>query len=275
MRARSNPAAPPWAKKAERLLDYSGVRQGWAPTTSTDALGCGHYGCVYALPDPGVVLKFTSDPTEVSFIKRAMEIGDWPEGIVEYYAVREVEMTYRKRPIFAIWRESAFSVGLPSSGYGRPKDYEEQSMAHFHKRLQQFKEHAARFKQMIDKKKGAARSAFLAEIDSLEQWAWDHIALEDAEGRSRPEGWGYMYARLESQRGARRAAASLRACRILAEMMANEYLSDLVGGALDFYLDNGILLADVHANNVGQVHRDGYDQWVITDPGHAVELSAS
>lgn len=59
-------------------------------------------------------------------------------------------------------------------------------------------------------------------------------------------------------------------------MEHNNPMSQQVGAALAFYLDNDILLADVHPNNVGTVKRDDeYDEqtlWVITDPGHAVFL---
>ena len=50
-------------------------------------------------------------------------------------------------------------------------------------------------------------------------------------------------------------------------------------GAFEFYLDKGILLADVHTNNVGVIeYRDEYADrhsttWAITDPGHAVFLT--
>jgi hypothetical protein len=42
-----------------------------------------------------------------------------------------------------------------------------------------------------------------------------------------------------------------------------------VGEALAHYLENGILLADVHSNNLGL---DSEGEVLITDPGHAVEF---
>jgi hypothetical protein len=70
--------------------------------------------------------------------------------------------------------------------------------------------------------------------------------------------------------GARRIAVALRACDLIAELMQNTDGCDLIGSALRYYLGEGILLADVHANNVGKVARTS--GWVITDPGHAVGL---
>jgi hypothetical protein len=79
--------------------------------------------------------------------------------------------------------------------------------------------------------------------------------------------------------GAHRAAAHLRECETLAEIMEHTFMSSRIGEALGFYLDNGMLLADVHANNVGVVTRPPdteYDEEhnvnVVTDPGHMVPL---
>jgi hypothetical protein len=51
-----------------------------------------------------------------------------------------------------------------------------------------------------------------------------------------------------------------------------------VGRALDYCLDRGVLLCDVHGNNVGKIECDpeeypGDLSWGITDPGHAVFLT--
>jgi hypothetical protein len=73
-------------------------------------------------------------------------------------------------------------------------------------------------------------------------------------------------------KGDSRLAVALHACEVSAEFMENEPVLDQVGKALAYYLENGILLADVHQNNIGVVRRDGYTYNVITDPGHAVDL---
>ena len=59
--------------------------------------------------------------------------------------------------------------------------------------------------------------------------------------------------------------------------MENTNHASEVGAALGFYLNEGILLADVHRQNIGQVTRADSDYGpqtytVITDPGHAVPL---
>jgi hypothetical protein len=64
---------------------------------------------------------------------------------------------------------------------------------------------------------------------------------------------------------------------MVVEMMRhNNPVVSSVGMAMDFYLDEGIVLADVHLNNIGKVQEEDYDGLVtaITDPGHAVFLNA-
>jgi len=66
---------------------------------------------------------------------------------------------------------------------------------------------------------------------------------------------------------------ALRAGHTADEMRMTE-AGLLIGGALRFYLSRGMLLADVHRNNIGEVVPKGYSDWelVITDPGHMVPL---
>jgi hypothetical protein len=75
------------------------------------------------------------------------------------------------------------------------------------------------------------------------------------------------------------AVAALNECASIAEVMEHTAENSTIGEALAFYLEHGILLADVHANNVGVATRppdDDYDDYhamnVITDPGHMVPL---
>jgi hypothetical protein len=105
------------------------------------------------------------------------------------------------------------------------------------------------------------------------------VSLDDVEGqRPGPAHPGWMTRSIEVSlkrfRGADRMAFALRASEILAEMMANEPGGYLVGQALEFYLERGFLLADVHWGNIGLVKRDDHSRPVpaIIDPGHAIPL---
>lgn len=264
---------PPWADRALKL-NWDAVEAAGLPLPvrssqkwKFEELGCGHYGCVMETSDPTIVFKLTSDPTEAEFIQLAKPLG-WPNGIVRYYAIMPLDFTFRRRTVYAIWREAAFDVGglQPRYGFDR-QDYELRSRQDFTHNLTAFKENAARFRDQL--KRSKKPDALWAEAKRLEQWAWNNVGLEDAQGA-----WGFRY--INNQRGAYRLAASYRACAVIAETMEHTYLSDLVGGAFSFYMDNGFLLADVHAGNVGRVNREDYDPgegpWVITDPGHVVVL---
>jgi len=262
---------PPWADKAMKKswdqLKSSGlplpiVPRGW----KFEDLGCGHYGCVFATEELGVVFKLTSDPTEARFIQLAKPLG-WPEGIVEYYGIVELDFTFRTRTVFAVWREEAYSVGKLDNLRYDPNDYESRSQRAFSTHLDRFRAHAARFRDTFKRSKDPQK--LLRETRRLEEWAWRRVDEEMAYGM-------YGYRAFDRLRGAERAAASWRACEYIAEMMENTYLSGLVGGAFKFYMDHGFLLADVHLGNVGQVKRDeDYTTmpWVITDPGHVVVVN--
>jgi len=236
----------------------------------TEELGCGHYGCVLETEDETIVFKLTSDPTEGEFIKLAGPLG-WPEGIVQYHGIIRLDFTYRNRPVYALWREAANEVGNIWN-YGRDDDYESRARNEFIANLLRFKDHAARFRDSLKR-----NSSLWGKAKRMEQWAWDTISLQDAEGE---RAWSSTWDRhptlrdypLDHLRGAERVAASWRACEIIAEQMASTYLSDKVGAAFAFYMDNGFLLADVHTGNIGRVWRDGSEPWVITDPGHVVVL---
>jgi hypothetical protein len=241
-----------------------------------EELGEGHYGVVYKTSDPGIVFKVTSDPTEAEFIKKAMPLG-WPEGIVEYKAIIEFEGSFRKRKTYGIWREAAFEVGLTVKHYGQ-LSYDERNAIEFQKYLQLFKRTAALARDTIQKKPAMLEYAM---SEKGKRWAWDAFDFDWIDPR-------IIGDKIYSQRmadqplsrftGWKRIAIALRACEALAEMMEhNNPMSQNVGAALGFYLDNGILLADVHGNNVGKVKRDDdygeQEPWVITDPGHAVFLN--
>jgi hypothetical protein len=76
-------------------------------------------------------------------------------------------------------------------------------------------------------------------------------------------------------KGARGAAYAVQACKIVAQEMIGEDVGYLIGEALFEFINEGLLLADVHANNVGMVLRGQQNPvWIITDPGHLVPLRA-
>jgi hypothetical protein len=73
---------------------------------------------------------------------------------------------------------------------------------------------------------------------------------------------------------AQKVAFIYQRLRVITEEMGSTAPGYLVGEALGELLDQGILLADVHRNNIGEVDLPDFSKWefVITDPGHMVAL---
>lgn len=270
---------PPWSDNliAENMDEM--IESGLPfPTGPGEELGEGHYGVVYATDDPEVVFKVSSDPTEAHFVKRATPLG-FPDGIVKYKAIIDFEGTRRKRATYGIWREAAFEVGLRTGRYygAELSRYDERNLNDFEAHLQSFRRTAALARDTIKKKPAMLERAM---SEGGKRWAWDNAYLDMVDPAELGRGiWSHSTAAqpLARFQGWQRIAGALRGCEMLAEMMEhNNPMSQSVGAALGFYLDNDILLADVHSNNVGTVKRDDeYGErtlWVITDPGHAVFL---
>lgn len=242
--------------------------------------GCGHYGCVFPTHDKGIVMKVTSDPAEAAFVAAAMRLGDWPDGIVRYHHLFELPERYRGRRTFALWREEAtdvgalrthvYSPGLPWERKSTNIDYDTREEIRFAKRLGVFKDYAAVVRDTW--KRATDPMKLASEVAKLENWAWNTV---DVDAVDDPGPGGSPTNVVGRWKGAQRAAAALRVCRYVGEMMGSEPGGPYVGEALDFYLDQGLLLADVHRNNVGKVLRPDFSSsqfWAITDPGHMVPL---
>lgn len=267
--------APPWTLRF--LTDnWDTIERGsmaeWMPrevSGSTarkrraDALGCGHYGCVFLTNTPSLVMKISSDPSEALFINAALKLGEWPSGIVQYKAILDLPGAHRNRPVFIIWREEAFDVGKHDE-----KHYAYREFSSYHEAYL----NAARVIRESSTKPAWKKQ--LADAAKWQDWAWDNVILEDGNQVRR----GYNMVAdppFFRYRGGQRIAAAFRICQIAFEMMENTAYAHEVGEALTFYLEHGILLADVHRQNIGKVTRHDADYGdqtytVITDPGHAV-----
>jgi hypothetical protein len=232
---------------------------------SFEELGCGYYGCVIeSSSDSNLVFKLTSDASEAAFVSAALDIGDLPDGMIRYDSIIELPEKYRRRRVFAIWREEASMIGFPMLvwQYGAVTDrYTREAWKELLRLLDLFLSHAAIVRNYV--KKASDKVKALGAIKEREDFAWRFT--RDARA-----------ARLH---GADRAAVSLQHCEDVADEMYNTFSADTIGGALSFYMKRGLLLADVHANNVGVATRppdEHYDDWhamsVITDPGHMVPL---
>jgi hypothetical protein len=224
--------------------------------------GCGSYGCVMPTHEQGLVMKLTSDPSEAAFIARALELDD-TVGIVTYKKIFALNATFKRRPLFVLWRTEAQHVGAwqyttthaDTTPYARNVQREADTL------LRTFKEWAHPVHVYVKKQAQARRHdvedqrTFLASV-----WrAYEHA--EPAQDQS--------VAAVQRLTGLARVGVALRTCLYISqEMQGNPSLYN-VGAALGHYLEHGILLADVHGNNIGL---DDEGEAVITDPGHAVEF---
>lgn len=240
-------------------------------------LGCGNYGCVYSIQgDSNIVVKITTDPAEVFFIQTALSLAAWPEdGIVRYYNILQApDQLYKGRDVFIIWREAAQDVGSTFRVVTTDSPYDMRLKGAALRRLMQFKRYAHELRLALQRAKDPAK--LLCGAKTYQDWAREYISEDDWDRAALRDG-SFERAKMMAApflrfRGAQRVAYLLRACAVTTEFMENEPLLDQVGVALGFYLDRGILLADVHAGNIGKVFRDGYWHEVITDPGHAYDL---
>jgi len=271
-------ASTPWVDRAANAtwarIVAASPYPAWVPLHTTKRggkitvkeYGCGHYGCVMPTDDPEVVCKITSDATEAVFVAASATLGEPPEGIVRYHGIYELDAKHRDRRLFVLWREAATEVGLPKGHFVSQgqRSYEELQISNLWRALGHFKDAAASVRDSL--KRSADPFALIAESKRFEEWAWSRsreIDVDRVIGAAIPRILGPF-------RGAQRLALALLLCDLIAENMENTTGCDLVGSALRYYLGEGILLADVHANNVGKVERTS--GWVITDPGHAVGL---
>jgi hypothetical protein len=196
-----------------------------------------------------------------------------PEGgLVRYEKIFELEgQEHKKRPLFVLWREEAYDVGFMKAVFGmwggateasKSYDaYEMRSMREGDKLLTKFLElaHIVRETMIRAFKSSAAKAPEEREVvyQRLLDQLWNSFENSDLDRDPR------FY------KGVPRAGIALRQCYGLAQEIANTYLVDQIGSVLGDYIDEGILLADVHLANIG---KNAEGQAIITDPGHAVAV---
>lgn len=257
-------------------------------TKTYKSYGCGSYGCVYETQSEAVVLKLTTDPTEAAFVERAIEIGHWPRGIVEYFYIERMSGTRHGDVVYVLWREAAQQVGMLGADenelYGLPfvdkmalkaienaggvamkiAASEMVAMAHGggEEQAKAFVQTTTEAARVLSKTPITIYSASSQKKPGLRvnlngQDVWiPHWPSPPGKGRKDHLPWRMALAWLVAER--------------YAESLAQEGPLQEVGEAILFYQKHGMLLADVRIENIGLVRRKGEWVWAITDPGHAV-----
>lgn len=231
-----------------------------------DEYGCGHYGCVTPTEDPDVVFKLTSDITEARFVAMAMSLPP-TEGIVEYHKIFALKnATYRNRPLFVLWRQAAKDIGLlfDAQFYRLSTSLEERGYDEY--QIRNLREGTKELNKFLDWAREARRrmanmSKRVDHENRKEMLSRFWEAFETAPA-------GIVDPR-HVRRGLPRIGVELKMCWDIAMTIQNTDVVYPLGAALGYYMDEGILLADVHLNNIG---RDKNNELIITDPGHAVEF---
>jgi hypothetical protein len=189
------------------------------------------------------------------------ERHSWPPGVVRYHKVLKLEgRSHRRRPLYLLWRDTAWDVGFlrgqfNSSLYRNLQEYDRWTMLVLQKM----------------RRKGGDSAALLADTARYEERVWtdvaanlrfrgDLIQVGLSSGPSRQHGYD--------------VAVAIRACATITQFMANTYGNDTVGTTLEYYIDQGLLICDVHAGNVGMVRSEEYEELQpgITDPGLTVPI---
>jgi hypothetical protein len=96
---------PEWLPKLTEVRGRRGTL-----LASMREYGCGAYGCVLPTLDPKVVLKATTDPTELEFAVKVSQTLVVPV-VVHYYLAIRLSATHNGHAIGLLWRESAQDVG--------------------------------------------------------------------------------------------------------------------------------------------------------------------
>jgi hypothetical protein len=239
-----------------------------------EELGCGHYGCVMLTKQEGLVFKVTTDASEAAFVAAALTLTEWPPGMIRYHDILELPKKYKKRRVFVLWRQEADNVGIfASTGDERyVKRYGEHSVLEFMKNNRQWQITAAKMRDQM--KRASDPAAFLERTRAEADRAWRLYA----DDRAFKLGPLYANRRMKMIAYGHKGPLAFELRRILLEQLAMEmahtHAGSLIGEALGYYLEEGMLLADVHLGNIGEAVPEGYEDWdlVITDPGHMVPL---
>lgn len=219
-------------------------------------IGAGDYGVVWTTEDTEVAFKLTTDSTEAHFIQTAINlrkegISD-PAGLIDYRAIFSVPVKHDGFDVFAIWREKAEHVGLPCDVSEKEED-----MVSFISLLSNFyKASDAAFFAAFEEQNVSENE------DRYFNWIEERVGLANRIFKGETGLYESSFAK------------TLAKCyRIAIDMENSGEAGRYVGEALKTYMENGMLLCDIHANNVGLVDRGKCRSiWAITDPGNVLLL---
>lgn len=234
-------------------------------------LGCGAYGCVLPTDDKDVVLKVTTDATEYELVSRLMpEIGGAPDGMVRYLAWGELNGKVKlsradiEHTAYVLWRESASDIG----------DLEEIIV-----KTARNQEHEARlrtlrsFPLLVEQQQaGTEAYVMLTRAPNPDRLYMEAIHYQDVKVPRPLSSSSLPGSLIHHEPPAKALAMLINYFRACVDELAQSGELSLVGRALQYLFERGIMVADVHTENVGRVKRGNARPWVITDPGNVAVL---
>ncbi len=211
-----------------------------------DELGEGVYGVVYKTEKSGTVFKITSDESEARVVGNVIELeneGANFRGLVRYRAVRRTDQVHDGLPVFLIWREESSSIG---GTWTLPRIVRKSVDAVWQEAQKLLK-----------------ATVYLRNEESPEVY-WKTLAAASRKGLDPQfdvEGDEY--------------AGLFRTYVIkVTRLRAIKGAEDVADTILELMM-NGMVLADVHHENIGKVQRGSKQIWAVTDPGNAIILKRS
>lgn len=245
-----------------RLLKKKQQRKGFRE------YGAGHYGVVYPTQKPGIVCKITTDASEAQTVANIMSWDQQPYGMVKYYAVFQFAgSSLKRRPVYILWRDEVQPISLANFMGQVKRSWEEEMLALLHD-TKSIAHQARMWIQAAMKREWKKSASFKKVWDDI-AWARDNEPDESNFDIEQDDTyrWLHSMSRLPFRL---RMAHVLYALRLgWRDLMSWSY-GFHPGHALFTCLENDMLLADVHANNVMKA-MDG--NWDVSDPGHMIELS--
>lgn len=277
---------PPWADKVlkttyERLQTVVDIKRLPVPSLSAqkgkgqfEEFGAGHYGVVYPTREKDVVCKITTDASEAAFVRAALWLKETPVGIVQYYDVVRIEgQSHRQRPVFALWRSEVQPVTIYKRHQKDPRD----TLAYVSLNLLGIAKFAAHTMREYLKKQSPEKRAFTIKQIKDHEGQYTGEFNMDPLMRNPYADIREMFTRfIGYKKGVHKAIACADLFMDACSYMEHTY-NFAPGAALQWYYREGLLMADVHGENVSlQLVDPKYpadEEWVISDPGHAIALT--
>lgn len=282
---------------SQMRLPFPGVVQ---ISEEFDEYGEGHYGVVFPTHHPCMVFKLTTDVHEAFFALVQNDGHRDIEGVIKYhccvflgYGTHTDPKTGHQstRPVFAVVRDDVDDVGFIARedeatflrlGRRSFPDWLSRFKEHAHQAMMSLAEARTDYGDDLDRLYGRIRH-WIANFERAPGLEYGDTSALDQAVAAVTYGDEFEWSGKDVEP---RVWHAIAADYVVASMLADENTSDRtsayypVAAALRDFAQLGVLLADVHGNNIGRVKlgcagqgsSSGPAKLIISDPGHAVDV---